>query len=106
MSENIKELNLKNFDNFISEGNCVVDFWAEWCGPCKMLSPVVDEVAKEMKGKIKFGKVNIENEQDLADRYGVMSIPTLIFFKNGEQVEVSSGYLDKKSLSGMIKAVL
>jgi len=105
MSENIKELNLKNFDSFISQGNCVVDFWAEWCGPCKMLSPVVEEVAKEMKGKIKFGKVNIENAQELAERFEVMSIPTLIFFKDGEQVEVNTGFIDKKGLSGMINSV-
>jgi thioredoxin 1 len=105
MSESVKELNARTFDDFISKGNCVVDFWAEWCGPCKLLSPVVDEAAKELKGKVKFGKANIEELRELTDRYEVMSIPTLIFFKDGEPVEKNSGYLDKKKLLEMIKTV-
>ncbi len=102
MPDGIKELNEKNFDEFISKGNCIVDFWAEWCGPCKMLKPVFDEVAKELKGKIKFGKVDIDSGQNIAERFGVMSVPTLIFFKEGEQVEVNSGFVDKKTLLRMI----
>ncbi len=105
MTGNVKELNENNFDDFISEGNAVVDFWAEWCGPCKMIKPVFEEVAGEMKGKVKFGKVNIEDGQELADKFGVLSIPTLIFFKDGEQVEMSSGAMDKKTLTRMISSV-
>ena len=105
MSDNVKELNARSFDDFIAKGHCVVDFWAEWCGPCKLLSPVVDEAAKEMKGKVKFGKVNIEELRELTDRFEVMSIPTLIFFKDGEPVEKTSGFIEKKKLLDMIKAV-
>lgn len=106
MSEGIKELGEENFDDFVSKGLCVVDFWAEWCGPCKMLKPVFDEVAKEMKGKVKFGKVDIDSGQALAEKFGVMSVPTLIFFKNGERVEMNSGFVDKKTLTRMINSVL
>jgi len=105
MPDGIKELNAKNFDDFISKGNSVVDFWAEWCGPCKMLKPVFEDVAKEMKGKIKFGKVDIEDGQEIAERFGVMSVPALVFFKDGEQVEASSGFVDKKTLTRMINSV-
>lgn len=105
MSDSVKQLNARTFEDFVSKGNSVIDFWAEWCGPCKLLSPVVDEVAKEMKGKVKFGKVNIEELRELTDTYEVMSIPTLIFFKDGEPIEKTSGYLEKKKLLGMIKAV-
>jgi len=105
MPDGIKELNAKNFDDFISKGNSVIDFWAEWCGPCKMLKPVFEDVAKEMKGKIKFGKVDIEDGQEIAERFGVMSVPALVFFKDGEQVEMSSGFVDKKTLMRMINSV-
>ena len=104
MSDNIKELNAKSFDDFISEGDSVIDFWAEWCGPCKMLSPVVEEIAKEMRGKVKFGKINIEDNQEITEKWDVMSIPTLIFFKDGEQVERNSGFIEKKELSKLIKS--
>ena len=104
MPDSIKELNEKNFDEFISKGNSVVDFWAEWCGPCKMLAPVFDDVAKEMKGKVKFGKVDIEEGQAIAENWGVMSVPTVIFFKNGEQVDRFSGFADKKRFIGIIKS--
>ena len=103
MPEIIKELNEKNFDEFASKGKCIVDFWAEWCGPCKMLRPVFEETAKEMKEKVKFGKVDIDSMQELAERFGVMSIPTLIFFKDGEQVEMNTGFVDKKKLGELIK---
>jgi len=104
MSELIKELNARTFDSFISRGNSVVDFWAEWCGPCKLLSPIIDEVAKELNGKVKFGKVNIEEMRELTGKFEVMSLPTLIFFKNGKEVERESRFMEKKNLLGMIKA--
>jgi thioredoxin 1 len=102
MSKEVVELNSKNFDDFIAKGNCVVDFWAEWCGPCKMLKPIFENTAKEMKGKVKFGKINVENEQELAERFMVMSIPALLFFKSGENVERLNGAVPKEDI---IKAV-
>ncbi|HLF53576.1 MAG TPA: thioredoxin [Candidatus Nanoarchaeia archaeon] len=105
MSDAIKLLNVENFDDFISQGKCIVDFSAEWCGPCKMLTPVFAEVAKEMKDKIKFGRVDVDGQQELAERFGIMSVPALVFFKEGEQVEINLGFADKKKLSGIIKNV-
>ena len=76
----------------------LVDFWAEWCGPCKMLSPIVDEISKEMEGKMKVGKVNVDDEQDLAMKYGIMSIPTLLVFKRGEVADQLVGAMPKAQL--------
>ena len=97
MGENIVELTDAKFDDFISKGNVIIDFWAEWCGPCKILSPVVEELAKENK-QIKFGKVDVDSQGDLAQRFEVLSIPTLIFFKNGEMVNRIAGAMPKDAL--------
>ena len=69
----------------------MVDFWAEWCGPCKMLSPVIEELAQEFDGKVLVGKVNVDEEPELARRFGVMTIPTVVFLKNGKEVERKVG---------------
>jgi thioredoxin 1 len=103
MSENAKELNAENFDDFIAQGKSVIDFWADWCSPCKMMAPVFDEVAKKFKGKIGFGKVNIDDNSKLAEKFGVMSIPTLVFFKDGKEVSRNSGFIDSESLKDMVK---
>ena len=79
----------------------VIDFWASWCGPCKMFSPIVDEFAEENEGKVKVGKVNIDDEPDLASRFGVMSIPTAILFKNGQAVQSMVGVQPKAKLEEM-----
>ena len=81
----------------------VIDFWASWCGPCKMLSPIVDEFAEENEGKVKVGKVNIDDEPDLASRFGVMSIPTAILFKNGQAVQSMVGVQPKAKLEEMVR---
>lgn len=81
----------------------VVDFWASWCGPCKMFSPIVDQFAEENQGKVKVGKVNIDEEPELASRYGVMSIPTAILYKNGEAVNSLVGVQPKAALEEMVK---
>ena len=76
----------------------VVDFWASWCGPCRMLAPIIAEIAEEQAGKIKVGKLNVDEEPQLAAKYRVMSIPMVALFKNGEVVETSVGYKPKEEL--------
>ena len=78
---------METFDAALKEGTLMmVDFWAEWCGPCRMLAPMVDKLAAQYEGKATVGKVNVDEEQELAIRYGVMSIPTVIFFKDGKEI--------------------
>ncbi|MEG1505351.1 MAG: thioredoxin [Lachnospiraceae bacterium] len=81
----------------------MIDFWASWCGPCKMFSPIVDELAKEQEGKVKVGKINIDEEQELAQKYGVMSIPTVILFKDGKNAAVSVGVQSKAAMNAFIQ---
>jgi len=81
----------------------LVDFWAEWCGPCKMMGPIVDQAADDLSGKMKVGKVNVDESQELAARYGIMSIPTLLVFKNGNMVEQFSGAMPKEQLLQRLK---
>lgn len=80
----------------------LVDFWAEWCGPCKMLSPIIDQVASELAGKMKVAKLNVDESPDLAGQYNVMSIPTLLIFKNGEPVDQIVGAMPKDRLLAKI----
>ena len=80
----VQKLNQNNFDNAIANGTALVDFYADWCGPCRMVSPIVDEIAEE-RSDITVGKVNVDDENALAMKYGVMSIPTLILFKDGKE---------------------
>ena len=82
----------------------VVDFWAEWCGPCRMISPALEEIATEMEGKVKIAKLNVDENPDITIRYGVRSIPTLIMFKNGEPTSMQVGAVPKSRLSDWIKA--
>jgi len=84
----------------------LVDFWAEWCGPCKMVAPVVDELADEYQGKMKFMKVNVDFNPDTASKYGIRSIPTLLIFKGGDPVGQVVGALPKNQLQERIDAVL
>ena len=103
MSEVI--LDEKNFDKEVLQSNLpvMVDFWAVWCGPCKVLGPIVEEIAKEYEGKLKVGKVNVDENNNLAMRYNVMSIPTLKFFKGGKVVGEVIGAAPKASLEAEIK---
>lgn len=95
----------KNFDEFVGDGLTVVDFWATWCGPCRMLAPVLDDVAESIS-EVKFGKVDVDNAPELAKRFQVMSIPNVCIFKNGELVDRIVGLCDEDELSETVKKYL
>ena len=93
-----------NFDAEIGgDTPILVDFWATWCPPCKMLMPIIDQIAKESDGSYKVGKVNVDDERELAIRYGVQNIPTLIVFKNGQEVNRAMGVRPKAAILEMLK---
>ena len=102
MATDIKQ---ENFDTFISQSDkpVLVDFWATWCGPCRMLSPVMEEVSREHENELTVGKVNVDDCPELAQKFGVMSIPTLILFKDGQPVDKRIGYMPKSELEQMLK---
>jgi thioredoxin 1 len=99
-------VNQEKFNNIINNGIVVVDFFADWCGPCKMMSPIIDELADEVKAKATIVKVNVENEAGLAGQYGVSSIPTIIYFKNGKEVERAIGVQSKQSIENKINSLV
>lgn len=88
-----------------SKGLVLVDFWAQWCGPCKMLAPIIEELASDYDGKAVVGKVDIDEQQGLASKYGIMSIPTLVLFKDGQEVNRLVGFLPKQKIAQMIDNV-
>ena len=93
----IKELNIQNFHEETDNGVCLIDFWASWCGPCRMLSPIVDEIASE-RPDIKVCKVNVDEQDTLAAAFGVMSIPTIVLMRDGKVEATSVGYMPKAQL--------
>ena len=94
------------FDKATASGLAMVDFWATWCGPCKMLSPVIDGLADEYEGRAVIGKVNVDEEGELAMRYGVMNIPTVILFKNGREIDRKVGVMPEASYTAVLDANL
>ncbi len=100
----IVELTQDNFEAEVTNSALpvLVDFWASWCGPCKMLSPVVDELAKQYEGKVKVGKINVDEQPRLAMNYSVQSIPTLLLFKDGQPVNKSVGVVPKAAIEQML----
>lgn len=95
----------QNFDKEVlkSELPVLVDFYADWCGPCQMMGPVIEEIAKELEGKVKVGKLNVDENQQTAGQYGVMSIPTLIFFKEGKVSKTIVGFRSKEDILSEVK---
>ena len=95
----------QNFDEEVMRSDIpvLVDFWATWCGPCRMLAPIIEEIAKEYAGKVKVGKVNVDEQRELALQFGVSSIPTVMVFQNGEVKETSVGYRPKEEIEALLK---
>ena len=108
MSSNVKEISDQTFKAEVLEASTpvLVDFWAPWCGPCRMVAPVVDELAGEMAGKVKFTKLNVDDNQASAAQYGIMSIPALLIFKNGQVVQQHVGAVPKATLKTIIDKAL
>lgn len=100
------ELNSTNFEETVKKGVSLVDFWAPWCGPCRMLAPIIDELAKEFEGKANICKVNSDTEEELGAKYGIRSIPTILFMKNGEVVDQMIGASPKKVFVDKINSLL
>ena len=99
-----KEITDANFQELLAEGSLlVVDFWAPWCGPCKMISPIVDELAEEYAGRAVIGKVNVDENDDTCSAYGIMNIPTILFFKGGELVHRQVGAIRKPELQKLVE---
>jgi thioredoxin 1 len=102
------EITDENFDELVlkSEKPVVVDFWAEWCGPCRMIGPLINEMSKDFEGKAHVGKVNVDQNANVSAQFGVRSIPTVLFIKNGEVVDKSVGAVPKATLEAKLNALL
>ena len=102
----LKNCNENDYENDVLKSNLpvIVDFWAEWCGPCKMLTPILEELSNEMKNEIKVVKVNLDENQDLAMKYSIRSIPTLLLFKEGNLIDTKVGLLPKSEIVTWFKS--
>ena len=108
MSENVHEFTDQNFDTDVAQSELpvLIDFWAVWCGPCKAIAPVIDEIASEYAGKVKVGKVDVDQNQNTAMKYGVRSIPTLLIMKGGEVVNQIVGAVPKGNITEILEEVI
>ena len=102
------QITTENFEEMVlnSDKPVLVDFWAEWCGPCRMVGPIVDELHTEYEGKAIVGKVNVDDQQEISAKYGIRNIPTILFFKDGEIVDKNVGVAPKSDLANKIDALL
>ena len=105
-NNNVPELTNGEFENFIKEGFVFIDFSAEWCMPCLIMAPIIDELSGKFEGKIKFGKVNVDGNQELAKKFEISSIPNMILFKDGEPVESFVGSISSEELEEKLKGFL
>ena len=105
MSDNVTSVSSDNFDAEVlqSDKPVLVDFWAEWCGPCRMIAPVLEQVADEKQGELKVVKLNVDENQDVAQRFSVRGIPTLILFKNGDAAATQTGAVGKAQLAAFVE---
>ncbi len=108
MSENIAQLTTATFDDAVTKSATpvLVDFWAPWCGPCKAIAPILEELAKDLVGKLAIAKVNVDEAGEIAGKYGIRAIPTMILFKDGVVVDTFVGLVDKATLRAKIAAKL
>lgn len=104
MSENVLTITKDNFEKEVlqSDKPVLVDFWAAWCGPCRMVAPVIDQIADEYAGRVKVGKINVDEQGELSEKYRIMSIPTLMVFKNGAIAESVMSARTKEALAAML----
>jgi len=102
-NDKVPELTNHEFEDFIKEGFVLIDFFAEWCMPCLMMAPILDELSEKFKGKIKFGKVNVSENEEIAQKFNISSIPNFIFFKEGKQIEQFIGSVSGEEFEGKLK---
>ena len=99
-------INTEEFNQVVAQGAVLLDLYADWCGPCKMIAPMLDELSKKYEGQVTFVKVNVDNDPEVAQRFGVVSIPTLITFKDGQKVKQVVGFQPKPMLEKLIEELL